>query len=280
MATSAPDAGIPAVPPRLRPRPQRHDVGLRYADEQAFLADKQAWQAEQEQREELMRERRRAQQRARDRDRSGRQRGAGDNERRIRQRRAANPNMMPHEVVDAFLELDNYYAGARTRYWCKDDLESPTAIAIGLPPPQCLVDFLAGGGSGNARVPCTHENDRCRTCSHTPSLCTAHRRSLHVHAANVCTPTPAGTGLHTHMPAATTRTRAHPPMRGAARARSVHMPSLCTAHRRSLHVHTANGMRASSRLRLRARLGCARSHYAHMHTCARAVFAHNLVHTP
>ena len=175
MATTA-DAGIPAAPPRLRPRPQHHDIGVRYADEQAFLADEQAWQAERAQREELMRQRQRAQHRARDRDRKGRQRSADDNNRRVAQRRAANPNVMPQEVVDAFLELDDPSRGCT--HWCADDLDSPTAIANGLPPPQCLVDFLAGGGSANARAPST--NDRCRMCMRTPSLCTAHRKSLHV----------------------------------------------------------------------------------------------------
>ena len=88
MASLPANAGLGPPPPRLRPPPHRHDIGSRYADEAAFLEDEQAWQAESAARAQLMKERQRAQQRARD--RSGRQRGAGDNERRVRQRRLAN----------------------------------------------------------------------------------------------------------------------------------------------------------------------------------------------
>ena len=37
--------------------------------------------------------------------------------------------------------------------WCEDGVCTPAIVADGLPPPQCLLDFLDGGGSANAHRP-------------------------------------------------------------------------------------------------------------------------------
>ena len=75
---------VPPLPPSLRRRPQRSDIG----DDAAFEADEAAWLAEQKRRHEQMNERARVQDQLRD--RSGRQRGTAqetDSERRVRQKR-------------------------------------------------------------------------------------------------------------------------------------------------------------------------------------------------
>lgn len=148
---------VPPLPPKLRPKPQRKGsigVGRRYADEAAFLADVEQWKQEQKARAEQVKERERAQERVRDRgrDRSERQRERGDedNARRVTQRRAANPNVLPPDVVDAFMWL-----GRGEPYkWFEDEQHfTAAAVAAGLPPPQCLLDFLDAGGSADAHPP-------------------------------------------------------------------------------------------------------------------------------
>ena len=99
-AASSEPINVPPLPPKLRPKPQRKGnigVGRLYADEAAFLADVEQWKQEQTARAEQVKERERAQERVRERgrDRSERQRDAEDNARRVKQRRAANPNVLP-----------------------------------------------------------------------------------------------------------------------------------------------------------------------------------------
>ena len=103
---------VPPLPPKLRPRPQESSIGDGgcYADEAAFLADCRAWEAEERQRKEQVKERECAQQQIRDRGRparkrSERSRGPNDNAQRVQRRRAANPRLLPPEVVQAFADL-------------------------------------------------------------------------------------------------------------------------------------------------------------------------------
>ena len=145
---------MPPLPPKLRPKPQRKaniGVGRLYADEAAFLADVEQWKQEQTARAEQVKERERAQEKVRERgrDRSERQRDAEDNARRVKQRRAANPNVLPADVVRAF---DRILQG-EAHTWCNNGRIYAANVADGLPPPQCLLDFLDGGGSADARPP-------------------------------------------------------------------------------------------------------------------------------
>ena len=81
------DDALPPLPPKLRPKPQRRDVGRgkRYNDAAAFEADLDEWKREKASRKEQVDERERARLKARD--RSTRTRPAGDNDRRVRQKR-------------------------------------------------------------------------------------------------------------------------------------------------------------------------------------------------
>ena len=150
VASSEPIDVPPPLPPKLRPKPQRKGnigVGKLYADEAAFLADVEQHKQEQTARAEQVKERERAQERVRERgrDRSERQ--------RVKQRRAANPNVLPPDVVDAFMWL-----GRGEAYkWFEDQQRfTAAAVAEGLPPPQCLMDFLDTGGSADAHPPSEH----------------------------------------------------------------------------------------------------------------------------
>jgi hypothetical protein len=106
------------------------------------------WEQEQRERKELVKERERVQEqiRQRGRDRSGRQRDANDNARRVQQKRAANPNVLPQAVVDMFMHI----VSTELWKWCDHEQITPTIVEAGLPPPQCLVDFLDTGGSADA----------------------------------------------------------------------------------------------------------------------------------
>ena len=103
-AASSESIDVPPLPPKLRPKPQRKGnigVGRLYADEAAFLADVEQHKHEQNARAEQVKERERAQERVRERgrDRSDRQHGAEDGARRVKQRRAANPNVLPPDAL-------------------------------------------------------------------------------------------------------------------------------------------------------------------------------------
>jgi hypothetical protein len=153
-AASSEPLEVPPLPPKLRPKPQRKGnigEGKLYADEAAFLADVELWEQEQTLRHEQVKERERAQEQLREcgrekRDRSSRQRQSNDSARRVQQRREANPNVLPKAVVDMFGHL----LSADLWRWCDNDRVTPAIIAAGLPPPQCLIDFLDGGGSAGA----------------------------------------------------------------------------------------------------------------------------------
>ena len=96
---SVQDGVIPPLPPRMRPKPQQRDIGRLYANEAEFAWQMLAWRTEHAARAELMAERVRAQQRARD--RSGRERGTDDNAQRTRRRRESNANVLPEALVRA-----------------------------------------------------------------------------------------------------------------------------------------------------------------------------------
>jgi len=105
-AASAAQAATEAAGKQYR----RRWVLYMYADKAAFLADCRAWEAEERQRKEQVKERECAQQQIRDRGRparkrSERSRGPNDNAQRVQRRRAANPRLLPPEVVQAFADL-------------------------------------------------------------------------------------------------------------------------------------------------------------------------------
>jgi hypothetical protein len=153
-AASSEPIEVPPLPPKLRLKPQRKGnigEGKLYADEAAFLADVEQWEQEQQVRQEQVKERERAQERLRERgrDRSGRQRDSSDNARRVQQRREANPHVLPQAVADMF----EHIAAQELRKWNENEDVAPSIIAKGLPPPQCLIDFLDNGGSPDAHPP-------------------------------------------------------------------------------------------------------------------------------
>ena len=95
-AASSTPIEVPPLPPKLRPKPQRQrrqiGAGKPYANEAEFQVDLKKYECEQEDRQELVKERERAQERLREqkRDRSSRQRDGADNtdsQRRVRARR-------------------------------------------------------------------------------------------------------------------------------------------------------------------------------------------------
>ena len=86
------------------------------------------------------------------RDRSKRQRAADDGKRRVNQRRLANPNVLPPAVVAAFSGMIVRDSG-NDHEWCPGGVLTPTILANGLPPPQCLLDFLDHGGRPDAHLP-------------------------------------------------------------------------------------------------------------------------------
>ena len=57
--------------------------------------------------------------------------------------------MLPQAVVGA---LDKILQG-EAHTWCAGGRITAAIIADGLPPPQCLLDFLDGGGSADAHPP-------------------------------------------------------------------------------------------------------------------------------
>lgn len=79
---------LPPLPPKLRPKPQRRDIGpgKRYCDVAAFDADHEAWEQERAARKEQVAEREKAKQKARDRSARSRTSEVGDNERRVWQK--------------------------------------------------------------------------------------------------------------------------------------------------------------------------------------------------
>ena len=146
----APSDEPPPEPPTLRLKPQARGnigAGKQYADRVAFDADVQAWEEERKDHKALMAERKKAKDRQRD--RSERQRNEDDSTRRVAQRRATNPNVLPQAVVGA---LDKILQG-EAHTWCSGGRITAAIIADGLPPPQCLLDFLDGGGSADAHPP-------------------------------------------------------------------------------------------------------------------------------
>ena len=98
-AASSEPIEVPPLPPKLYTPQRKGNIGAGklYADEAAFQAAVDAYKQEKLKRAELVKERERAQERVRERgrDRSERQRDAEDNARRVKQRRAANPNVLP-----------------------------------------------------------------------------------------------------------------------------------------------------------------------------------------
>ena len=92
-ASSTPAIEVPPLPPKLRPKPQRRQIGAGkpYANEAEFQVDLNKYECEQEDRQKLVMERERAKERLREqtRDRSSRQRDSADNtdsQRRVRAR--------------------------------------------------------------------------------------------------------------------------------------------------------------------------------------------------
>ena len=143
----------PPLPDKVYKPQRRGNIGegKLYADEAAFEAAVKVWEQANKERKEQVKERERAQERLRERgrDRGGRQRDAEDSARRVQQRREANPSVLPKAVVDMFGHL----LSADLWRWCENDDVTPSIVAAGLPPPQCLLDFLDGGGSADAHPP-------------------------------------------------------------------------------------------------------------------------------
>ena len=146
----APSDEPPPEPPTLRLKPQARGnigVGKLYADRVAFEADVKAWEEERKEHKVLMAERKKAKDRQRD--RSERQRNDEDSVRRVAQRRATNLNVLLQAVLGAFDKI--LQGDAHT--WCEGGRTTAAIVAEGLPPPQCLLDFLDGGGSADAHPP-------------------------------------------------------------------------------------------------------------------------------
>ena len=153
-STSAASAELPELPPKLRRKPQRKGnvgEGKLYADEAAFKADADKWDQEWRVRDEQVKERERVRQqiRERGRDRSDRKRDPNDNARRVKQKQAANPNVLSPDVVNAFNDI----VQGEAYKWCEGHNISPAIVADGLQPPKCLIDFLDSGGSADAHPP-------------------------------------------------------------------------------------------------------------------------------
>jgi hypothetical protein len=155
---------VPPLPPKLRRKPQAKGnvgEGKLYADKAEFDADVELWEQEQQVRQEQVKERERAQGQLRERgrekrDRSSRQRQSNDSARRVQQRREANPNVLPQAVADMF----EHIGAQELRKWCENKDVTPSIIAEGLPPPQCLIKFLDDGGSPDAHPPIDPEYPR------------------------------------------------------------------------------------------------------------------------
>ena len=102
--TTAADDDVPPLPAKLRPKPQplgSIGVGKRYATQAVFDADVKAWEAEKQQRNELVQLRRQVmeRQRERGRNRSQRQRDGEDetdSDRRVRQRSESEAQCSAH----------------------------------------------------------------------------------------------------------------------------------------------------------------------------------------
>ena len=74
-----PQCELPPLPPKLRPKPQKRDIGRdkHYRDEASFQADKDAWDAERAERRVLMEEREQEMMRLRQQRRTPRQKPSG-----------------------------------------------------------------------------------------------------------------------------------------------------------------------------------------------------------
>ena len=124
-----------------RRKPQRKGnvgEGKLHADEAAFKADADKWDQEWQVRDEQVKDRERVRQqlqqiRERGRDRSDRKRDPNNNARRVKQKQAANPNVLPPDVVNAFNDI----VQGEVYKWCEGHNISPAIVADGLQPPQC-----------------------------------------------------------------------------------------------------------------------------------------------